>query len=256
MDWSIPILREHFRDELDYHEWREHLKVHRKGANPAPPRTRAAAPAAARTSPRSPRTSASRRGAARARSDDDRAQPSAARHQQRHDSCSDRAPIARRACIVIAGIDMDVLIDGGRIVGCCCADPAGRHEVVDGGGRYCAPGLIDIHVHGGGGFDLMTDDPEQVARLRALGRAARRHVVPRQHVRPRSRRHRAATARARADAVGVRDDGGAARARLPPRRPVHQSGAQGRVPAAVAAPAERRRVRELFEAVRRQRSGR
>jgi formamidopyrimidine-DNA glycosylase len=31
MDWAIPILREHFRDELDYHEWREHLKVHRKG---------------------------------------------------------------------------------------------------------------------------------------------------------------------------------------------------------------------------------
>ena len=30
--WAIPILQEHFRDELDYHEWREHLKVHRKGA--------------------------------------------------------------------------------------------------------------------------------------------------------------------------------------------------------------------------------
>lgn len=31
-DRSIPILREHFRDELDYKEWREHLKVHKKGA--------------------------------------------------------------------------------------------------------------------------------------------------------------------------------------------------------------------------------
>jgi len=31
MDWAIPILREHFRDELQYEEWREHLKVHRKG---------------------------------------------------------------------------------------------------------------------------------------------------------------------------------------------------------------------------------
>ena len=31
-DWAIPLLTEHFRDELDYHEWREHLKVHRKGA--------------------------------------------------------------------------------------------------------------------------------------------------------------------------------------------------------------------------------
>jgi formamidopyrimidine-DNA glycosylase len=33
-DRSIPILREHFRDELDYEEWREHLKIHRKGAEP------------------------------------------------------------------------------------------------------------------------------------------------------------------------------------------------------------------------------
>lgn len=32
MDWAIPILREHFSDELDYEEWREHLKVHRKGS--------------------------------------------------------------------------------------------------------------------------------------------------------------------------------------------------------------------------------
>jgi formamidopyrimidine-DNA glycosylase len=31
---SIPILREHFREDLDYEEWREHLKVHRKGAKP------------------------------------------------------------------------------------------------------------------------------------------------------------------------------------------------------------------------------
>lgn len=31
-DWAIPLLQEHFRDELDYHEWREHLKVHYKGA--------------------------------------------------------------------------------------------------------------------------------------------------------------------------------------------------------------------------------
>jgi formamidopyrimidine-DNA glycosylase len=35
---SIPILREHFRDALDYEEWREHLKVHRKGAKPGAPK--------------------------------------------------------------------------------------------------------------------------------------------------------------------------------------------------------------------------
>jgi formamidopyrimidine-DNA glycosylase len=31
---SIPILMEHFRDELEYEEWREHLKIHRRGAKP------------------------------------------------------------------------------------------------------------------------------------------------------------------------------------------------------------------------------
>ncbi len=34
MDRSIPIVTEHFRESLDYEEWREHLKVHRKGAPP------------------------------------------------------------------------------------------------------------------------------------------------------------------------------------------------------------------------------
>jgi formamidopyrimidine-DNA glycosylase len=31
-DWAIPILKERFGEELDYQEWREHLKVHRKAA--------------------------------------------------------------------------------------------------------------------------------------------------------------------------------------------------------------------------------
>ena len=31
MGWAMPILAEHFREGLDYQEWREHLKVHRKG---------------------------------------------------------------------------------------------------------------------------------------------------------------------------------------------------------------------------------
>ncbi|HEX5478257.1 MAG TPA: DNA-formamidopyrimidine glycosylase family protein [Dehalococcoidia bacterium] len=29
---SLPVLREHFREELDYEEWRDHLKIHRKGS--------------------------------------------------------------------------------------------------------------------------------------------------------------------------------------------------------------------------------
>jgi N-acetylglucosamine-6-phosphate deacetylase len=34
--------------------------------------------------------------------------------------------------------------------------------VIDARGRYVGPGLLDVHVHGGGGFDLMSDDPEQI----------------------------------------------------------------------------------------------
>lgn len=36
MDWAVPILRTKFSDDLDYEEWREHLKVHRKGGERCP----------------------------------------------------------------------------------------------------------------------------------------------------------------------------------------------------------------------------
>ena len=55
-----------------------------------------------------------------------------------------------------------------------CELPPGV-ETSDGHDRLVAPGLIDIHVHGGGGFDLMSADPEQV---RAYARwVARRGVT-------------------------------------------------------------------------------
>jgi N-acetylglucosamine-6-phosphate deacetylase len=47
-------------------------------------------------------------------------------------------------------------------------------DVVDCGGRYLAPGLIDVHVHGGGGHSLMTDDPDEV---QAYARWVARHGV-------------------------------------------------------------------------------
>jgi N-acetylglucosamine-6-phosphate deacetylase len=52
--------------------------------------------------------------------------------------------------------------------------PAASAQVIDGGGRIISGGYIDIHVHGGGGFDLMTDDPEQV---RGFARWVVRHGV-------------------------------------------------------------------------------
>lgn len=38
-------------------------------------------------------------------------------------------------------------------------------EVFDGGGQYLAPGLIDIHLHGGNGYDFMDAVPEAFHRI-------------------------------------------------------------------------------------------
>jgi N-acetylglucosamine-6-phosphate deacetylase len=46
------------------------------------------------------------------------------------------------------------------------AVPAGA-QVVDAGGLYVAPGLIDAHTHGGHGFDFMTCTQEQLEELLA-----------------------------------------------------------------------------------------
>ncbi len=74
--------------------------------------------------------------------------------------------IANVRMILPNGIELGtMLIDSSRIVDVRTGPAAiapDDYDIVDGGGRYCAPGLIDIHVHGGGGFDLMTDDIEQV----------------------------------------------------------------------------------------------
>lgn len=38
-------------------------------------------------------------------------------------------------------------------------------EIIDAGGAYVAPGLIDVHIHGYGGDDVSDDDPEGVRRM-------------------------------------------------------------------------------------------
>jgi N-acetylglucosamine-6-phosphate deacetylase len=61
----------------------------------------------------------------------------------------------RRGGVILRDGRIEALLDAG-------AAPPDGVELVDGGGRYLAPGLIDVHVHGGGGFDLMSADAEQV----------------------------------------------------------------------------------------------
>ena len=36
MDWAIPILATKMEESLDYQEWRDHLRVHRRGGQPCP----------------------------------------------------------------------------------------------------------------------------------------------------------------------------------------------------------------------------
>jgi N-acetylglucosamine-6-phosphate deacetylase len=54
-----------------------------------------------------------------------------------------------------------VLIKDGVIAAVSKNDPdVPDAEILDAGGRYVAPGFIDIHVHGGGGFDFMDNTVE------------------------------------------------------------------------------------------------
>ncbi|MDE3096909.1 MAG: N-acetylglucosamine-6-phosphate deacetylase [Chloroflexota bacterium] len=103
-----------------------------------------------------------------------------------------------------------VLCAGGRIVALLApgqAPPDGA-ELVDCGGLLLAPGLIDSHVHGGGGHTLMTDEPEEV---RAYARWVVRHGVTSFLVSTSGRDHAEILRRLRALAPVVGREPGAAR---------------------------------------------
>jgi N-acetylglucosamine-6-phosphate deacetylase len=58
----------------------------------------------------------------------------------------------------------DVLIEDGRIATVApVIEPPESAEVVDLNGGTLAPGFIDVHVHGGGGFSLLSEDPGEIA---------------------------------------------------------------------------------------------
>ena len=58
----------------------------------------------------------------------------------------------------------ELLWEDGRILECGHPGetPAGA-AVVDGGGRYAAPGFIELHAHGAAGFDFMDAEPAEFA---------------------------------------------------------------------------------------------
>jgi N-acetylglucosamine-6-phosphate deacetylase len=68
----------------------------------------------------------------------------------------------------------DVLCQGGRIVAIGHGLRAAGARVIDASQLTVGPGLIDVHVHGGGGHSFFTQDPE---RIRAYAAWAPRNGV-------------------------------------------------------------------------------
>ena len=58
-----------------------------------------------------------------------------------------------------------VLIEDGKIARIYDKTPdlsGERLNVIDAGGLYVSPGFIDVHVHGGGGYDFLCGDEDNV----------------------------------------------------------------------------------------------
>jgi N-acetylglucosamine-6-phosphate deacetylase len=59
-----------------------------------------------------------------------------------------------------------VVVEHGKIVAIAEGDlEVAGAEVIDAGGQYIAPGFIDIHVHGGGGYDFMDETEEAFIKI-------------------------------------------------------------------------------------------
>jgi N-acetylglucosamine-6-phosphate deacetylase len=65
-----------------------------------------------------------------------------------------------------------VWIQGPDIAGVGRGDPPARagDELIDVGGNYVLPGFIDLHMHGGGGAQVTTDDADEIRRAVAFHR--------------------------------------------------------------------------------------
>lgn len=60
--------------------------------------------------------------------------------------------------------DCCVVTDGEKIIDICERFDSAA-EVVDCGGLYLAPGFVDAHVHGGGGYSAMSSKPEDIVKM-------------------------------------------------------------------------------------------
>lgn len=61
-----------------------------------------------------------------------------------------------------------VLVEDGRILAVLQPGESPGSEpmrIIDAGGRYVSPGFIDVHVHGGGGIEVMGSSPAEIARM-------------------------------------------------------------------------------------------
>ncbi|MDP6107181.1 MAG: N-acetylglucosamine-6-phosphate deacetylase [Candidatus Brocadiia bacterium] len=65
-------------------------------------------------------------------------------------------------------VEGDLLVEGGKIrmLGRVPQEAASGARSVDAAGRLVLPGLVDVHVQGAGGCDILSDDPDDVARVR------------------------------------------------------------------------------------------
>ena len=60
---------------------------------------------------------------------------------------------------------MSVLVDDGKIVAINEDIDAENAQIIDCKEYYLAPGFADIHVHGGGGFSAMSEDPDEIVKM-------------------------------------------------------------------------------------------
>jgi len=61
-----------------------------------------------------------------------------------------------------------VLVENRKILAVLNPGEAVHEEnvrIIDAGGRYISPGFIDVHVHGGGGIEIMGATPEEVVKM-------------------------------------------------------------------------------------------